>query len=151
MSSAPPPKKTRWWLVLLVVLGVAVLGIGLVVGGIVWWVHANKDRLVAMGREAETSAAEFAASHDQDACVGEGLKKTDACDGIMCEAQTKIFLEKCIQRATPTPGFCEDVPPSSEIMKTVSWVQEQCRRRGRPADDQRCTRLMQGIPPACHR
>ena len=53
-SSAPPPKKkTRWWIVILVVLGIGVLILVVAVGGMVWWFSANKDRLAAMGKEAE--------------------------------------------------------------------------------------------------
>ncbi len=150
MSPQPPPqKKSRVWLVVLILLGVVVLIGVLVVGGAVWWFSANKERLVAMGREAEADATEFAPGHDQDACVGEALRKTDACDGIMCEAKTKIFLERCIRKATSTPGFCDGVPQQGEIMKTVTWVQEQCTKRGRAADDQKCSRVMQGVPLAC--
>jgi hypothetical protein len=150
-ADRPPPKKTRWWLVLLVLFGMVVGGIVLVVGGFAWWIHANKDRLAGMAREADTASTEFAASHDQDACVGEGLKKSEACDGIMCEASAKLFVERCIPKASPSPGFCDGVPSSGEIMKTVSWIQDECKKRGKPSDDQKCQRLMQAVPPACHK
>jgi hypothetical protein len=145
-----PKKKTRWWVWLLLVFGVlTILGIA-VIGGIVWWFSANKDRLIAEGKSANEEAATFAASHDQSACVDEGLRKVMPCDGIMCEATTKVFTEHCITQATPTPGFCDGVPAMGEIMNTSRWVVAECQRRGKP-NNQRCQRLVQAVPEACHR
>jgi hypothetical protein len=145
------PKKTRVWLVLLIVFGVLVALVMIAVAGVVWWFSANKDKFIALGKEADEAAVAFAATHDQDACVEEGFKKVDACDGVMCQAGAKIFVERCIARAEKKPGFCDGVPPPNEIMQTVRWVQEQCPKRGRRADDQRCQQIMQAVPPACHR
>jgi hypothetical protein len=148
-ATAPPKKKTPWWVIVLIVFGVfSLLGL-LVIGGIVWWVASNKDRLVAEGKVSVSEAEAFAASHDQNACVDESLRKMGACDGIMCEAQSKVFLTMCLQRAERSPALCEGVPPAKEILKTSSWVVDECRRRGK-GTDQRCTRLLQAVPQVCH-
>jgi hypothetical protein len=152
MDSAPPKKQgIAWWKILLGILGVIAILAMLAIGGLVYWLNANKDRLIAMGKEAEETSTAFAATHDQNACVDEGLKKSDACDGIMCEASAKTFVSLCIPKAQATPGFCDDVPAPGEIMKTVHWIQEQCPKHGRRADDQKCSRLMQAVPEGCHR
>ena len=149
MTIAPPKKKMPWWKGLLIAFGVlALIGIA-IVGGITWWVMANKDRLVSESRDTMAEAKAFAESHDQDACVGEGLRKVAACDGFMCEAQTKIFTTFCLQQAEPTPGFCDGVPPTSEIMNTSRWVVAECERRGKKGN-QRCSRLVQAVPEVCH-
>ena len=145
------PKKTRWWLVILVVFGIlSVLGIA-VIGGVVWWFSANKDRLVGEGKTAMAEGSAFAADHDQSACVDEGLRKVSGCDGIMCEATSKIFMKTCVDQAKPTSGFCEGVPPRNEIMKTSRWIIAECQRRGRKSDDQRCQRLLQAVPESCEK
>ncbi len=149
MMHAPPKKKMPWWAVLLIIFGVFAL-IGLVViGGIVWWVASNKDRIVADSKETVSQAQEYAATHDQNACVEEGLRKIEKCGGLMCEVNAQNFTLMCIQHAETTPGFCEGVPAPSEIMKTSSWVTDECRRRGKKGTDQRCTRMLQAVPQVC--
>lgn len=147
---APPaPKKgLPWWAILLIVFGVLALLGGLVIGGAVWWFASNKDRLIAEGKQSTEEGNAYAASHDRNACVDEGLRKLDACSGIMCEAQTKIFTSTCIQSAAPMPTFCNGVPPSTEIVKTSRWLIDECARRGKPGN-QRCTRLLQVVPEMC--
>jgi hypothetical protein len=147
--SAPPRKKTSPWLIVVACLGVVAFGVLAVIVGIVWWVSANKDRLASMAKESEQAAQEYAKDHDQDECIGEGLRKIDLCDGIMCRANAKIFTERCILHARPTTGFCDGVPLAGEIMKTVAYCREQCTRRGRRADDQNCSQIMQAVAPAC--
>jgi hypothetical protein len=146
----PPPKKTRWWLILLILGGVTVLSCGLLIGGAMWWFDANKGRLLEEGKQVMQEAEAYAASHDQNECVEEGLRRTDACVGFTCAVGVKIFTSTCIKKAQESAGFCENVPPKTEIIKTSLWVVEECQRRGRMADDQACHRIMQAIPEACH-
>lgn len=148
MTTAPPKKKMPWWAGLLIAFGVlALLGLA-VVGGVTWWFMSNKDRIVSESKDTMAEAQAYAASHDQNACVDEGLRKVAKCDGFVCEAQTKIFTTMCLQEAQRTPGFCDDVPPPSEIMKTSRWVVAECERRGKPGN-QRCSRLVQAVPEVC--
>jgi hypothetical protein len=151
MDDAAPPKKkgTSWWKILLAVLGVGALLFAIGIGALIWWFSANKDRLVAIGKESSEQATAFAATHDQNECVDEGLRKTEACDGIMCEAGAKIFVEHCLPRATPSPHFCDGVPSAGEIMPTVRWIQSECEKRAHVQDPQKCSRLLQAVPPAC--
>jgi len=149
MTTAPPKRKMPWWVGLLIAFGVmALLGVA-VLGGIVWWFASNKDRLLLEGKEAMAEGQAFAASHDQSACVDEALRKGAACSGIMCEVEAKFFTTACIQRAQPTPGFCDGVPPKNEIMKTASWCAHECERRGKRGNE-RCGRIVQAVPEACH-
>ena len=151
-SQVPAPKKkSQVWVILLVIFGVVVLFGVLAIGGAVWWFSANKDKFVAMAKEAEQQSTAFAAAgHDQNECVDEGLKRTDACDGLMCQAEAKVFTERCIVKAAPTAGFCDGAPPPTEIMNTVRYTQAQCEKHGHRADDQKCTQLMQAVEQACH-
>ncbi len=148
--TAPKPKKPMpWWGILLIIFGVlAFLGL-LAIGGIYWWVTANKDRLLAVGEEGAREGETFASDREQSECVDEGIRKLSSCNGLMCEAQVKIFTETCIREAEPTPGFCDGVPPKSEIVKASMWAINECSRRGKP-NNQRCTRLVQAVLEACH-
>ena len=146
---SPGPAPTRWGRVVLigcgsiVVLAIVVVGIG------AYWFSSNKDRLVAMGKQASLEAAAFAASHSQDDCVDEGLKKIDACDGILCEGGAKAFTDMCIHEASPTPGLCDGVPAPTEILKAARWIQGQCGKHGRGQGDPKCSRLVQSVVTAC--
>jgi hypothetical protein len=152
MAPIAPPARRKglpWWAILLIVFSVLALLAGLVIGGAVWWFASNKDRLVSEGKQSISDAYAYAGSHDQSDCVDEGLRKLDACSGIMCEAQTKVFTRTCIQVARKSPGFCESVPPNTEIIKTSRWLIDECARRGK-SGNQRCTRLLQAVPEVCH-
>lgn len=146
------PKKTPFWVFLLAIVGVLVFFGALAIGGIVWWVSENKERMAAERKQAVAEADAYAASHDQNECVEEGLRRLSACGVIAftCELRTGSFTATCLQKARKAEGFCQDVPPRGEIIKTSLWVISECQRRGKQADDQRCHRLMQAVPQACH-
>jgi hypothetical protein len=147
-----PGQKTRWWVVALAIGGVLMLCVALVVGGFVWWLSENRGRLREAGKQAQAEAEVYAANHDQNECMEEGLRKLSECGGIalVCEGVTKAFTVACLQNARKVEGFCEGVPPKSEIIQTSLWVISSCERWGRQPDDQKCHRFMQGVPEACH-
>jgi hypothetical protein len=125
-------------------LGVMIVGAG------AYWFSRNKDRLVAMGKQAGEEATAFAAGHTQHDCVGEGLTKIAACDDLWCEAGARTFVKACIQKASSTPGFCDGVPARGELLSTARWIQDQCGHRAGQPNDQKCSRLMQSVAEACH-
>lgn len=144
-----PKKKLPWWAIMLIVLGVLMVLGGLAIGGTAWWFISNKDRIVAESAKSVADGKEFAATNEQSSCVREGLRKLDSCSGMICEAQTQIFTTACIQRASRTPGFCDGVPPESEILKASFWVTGECERLGK-VGNQRCARLLKVVPKLCH-
>jgi hypothetical protein len=148
MTQPLPKKKLPWWAGLLIVFGVLMLFAGLVIGGIVWWFVSNKDRLVAESEESTSEAVAFADSHDQNACVDEAIRRLSSCHGLLCETQAKVFLTTCLEEAQETPGFCDGVPRSSEIVKATLWLSDECKRRGKP-NNQRCSRLLQAVTQEC--
>lgn len=109
------------------------------------------EGMMAEGQAMETEARAFAASHDQNACLDEALARDHACGAegeIMCHVRAGVFLERCIPAATPVSGFCEGIPPTSEIMASVNWSLQQCEARGLTGD-QSCGRTMQAWQRAC--
>ena len=149
MQDAPKKKKLPWWAILLIVFGVlSLIGVA-VIGGIVWWISANKDRIVAEGREAMNEADAFAQTHDQNGCVDEGLRKAAMCGGLMCETNARVFASRCIREAESTPGFCDGVPEPTAVMQMSRWATAECKRRGK-SGNQKCARLVQAVPDGCH-
>ncbi len=141
----------KWLKVVLIFIGVSVLGLALLVGGIVWWVSANKERLAETGKKAQENGVSFGATHTQDQCVDEGLSHLKECGALdfLCEAGNKIALMSCMA-AAKQDGTCRDVPSRDDIFKLANWANEECARRGFRGSQQ-CTRMIQAIPDACAR
>ena len=70
------------------------------------------------------------------------------CDGILCEAKTKIFLTKCVAASNVPEGFCASIPKRGEIIATAQWSLAECARRGH-GGEQRCTRVITGLQDYC--
>jgi hypothetical protein len=143
-----PKKGLPWWLVVLLVFGGLFLVGALAVGGFVWWLQSNKDRLAESGKKAMDLGRSFGATHDQRQCVDEGVRQLSTRSGFIGEAEARLFLKECVKHAQKTAGFCSGVPHRGDIMKTAVWAIGECERHGR-AQDQSCGRLMQAIPEAC--
>ncbi len=134
--------------VVLILIGVIVAM--LVVGGVgvAYWVKANQGRLKAMGRHATDEGKAFAARHDADGCVTEALARSDKKGGIIDEVEHGIFLRACLSAAPRSPTFCDPVPKPDEMLRTATWVNDECTRRGH-ARDQGCGTLLQAVEHAC--
>jgi hypothetical protein len=93
----------------------------------------------------------FGAAHAQADCPDEGLRRQDACGAtdLMCRTQVGVFLQRCLDHAQPTPGFCDAVPTASP-MEMAQWSLARCASIGRPGD-QICSQTMQTIPMFCRR
>lgn len=151
---APRSKKTtNPWVIALVCFGIAGLLALVAIGGAVWWFSANKERFVELGKASDSEAREFSKDHDQEACVGEGLRKLDACDGagggLVCRTAANVFAQSCVAHAQPGASVCEDAPAEGQIMKTVEYARAQCVKRARQPDDQTCSQLMQAVARGC--
>ena len=78
----------------------------------------------------------------------EGLQRLRACDGFMCTVKTNLFLGACLDAAERTPDMCQDVPPTSSIIDSVTWRLQQCAAVGEDIDA--CHRLFGVIQKYCH-
>lgn len=139
-----------WLKVILVVVAVGIAGLlALGVGGY-WWFTRNKDRFVEMGKRARADATAYAAAHDGAQCLDEALERLDRADGILDQAEVKVFLGFCLDDARESPGLCDDVPPRSEIMRSATWAVGRCAALGR-AGSQPCSQLVQAVQEHCGR
>ena len=139
-----------WVKVLLGVIALVVLSCGLIIGGAVYWVDKNKGAIKEKGEKVMAEAKAFAATHEASECVTEAFRRQDADDGFLATVETKIFLEHCAEEARNLAALCADVPPASEIMKTVTWSVARCADMGR-ADDQQCAQLIRALQGPCHK
>jgi hypothetical protein len=138
----------KWLKVVLILLGVVVLLCGLSSAGAYWWVSQNKDRLKGVGEKAKKEGAAFAYEHDAPECVDEGLRRLTERSGIVDQAEHKLFLNACLEKASRPEAFCSGVPRLGDLFASATWAMEQCVAKARP-QDQDCARLMSAIQNAC--
>jgi hypothetical protein len=156
-------KRTNPWVIVLVCFGIVGLLIAGAIGGGIWWFSANKSAFIEKGKASDSEAREFSKDHDQDACVGEGLRRVDACNGanggFVCVTAANLFTERCVVYAQPSTtssntggaAICDEAPAKNEIMKTVEFAQSQCAKRSRQPNDQGCSQIMQSVARGCWR
>lgn len=137
-----------WLKVVLGLLAGALLLCAVGAGAVYFWVDKNKDRLKDVGQRAHREAEAFAANNDATACVQETLRRLDERSGIVDEAEHKIFLRACLDKAQRPADFCEGVPARGEYIATAEWAVKKCQALGR-AGNQPCGRLVQAIQEAC--
>ncbi len=138
----------KWLKVVLVVLAVGLMLCGVCSAGAYWWFNQNKDRLKDVGDRAKGEGSAFAYEHDAEECVDEGLRRLQERSGIVDQAEHKLFLEACLEKAKRPDAFCAGVPPRSELVQSATWAIDRCLAKGRP-QDQDCARLMQAVQEAC--
>ena len=138
------------WLKLLLALAVTgFVGITLVVGGVVWWVRNNKDRLLEDARTAATEGKAFGAKHTRGECIDDTVARAEQCRpmDLVCVTGARLRLNACASVATDD-GACRDVPGRGEVIKVALWANRECERRGK-AGSQACQNVMQGVVEVC--
>jgi hypothetical protein len=137
-----------WVKVVLVVVlvGFAAMAVGLVVAA--RWLRHRGQSLARETERISVEAEQFGKGKDGEACVTESLARLKNCDGFICEAKMKMFLVTCLNAANTTPETCKGVPNPNELVAGVRWQLAECSRRGFE-NDQRCTRLVQGLQVHC--
>jgi hypothetical protein len=123
----------QWLKVVLLLAGAGIVGLCLLIGGGVWWVQKNTDRLAGGALEARAEGDAFGRAHSKDECVDDSLKHLQSCGPVdfMCEAETKMRLTSCLAIAKGE-SLCSGVPAPTEIFKATLWGSEACSRRGQP-------------------
>jgi hypothetical protein len=139
----------QWLKVLLILIVTGILGLGVLVGGCVYWFNANRDKLASQGRAAQTEGTAFGRAHAKGDCIEDGFTRLKSCGPVdfMCEAMLKMRLTSCMSVAAED-GACRRVPLQKDILKEAFWGNEECKRRGQ-AGSQPCSRYLQGVAAAC--
>lgn len=140
----------KWLKVVLLTMLVLVLLCGIGVGAVGFWFNSNKDRLREDGKRLMAEAKVFGGSTDADGCVKESLRRLDAADGFVAQAEQKVFLRGCLENTLARPDFCAGVPKMTEFMAAASWSVANCNDRG-AKDPQACGRLMQAVMEHCEK
>lgn len=111
------------------------------------------EDMKAQGETAKAEGAAWAVGKDQGACIDEGLARAmqRGDTEFLYHATNSVWLQSCLEAASPVAGICDGVPDRGEIMPTVEWRMKLCTARGYGENgDQRCHRLMEGLQRHCH-
>lgn len=140
----------RWLKVLLIIAIVAViLVVGVVGTGVVWWMR-NKDALMARAKEVVAEGKDYGRNNDNQACVDETISRYKKEPGFGSAMSNTFFMRACLEASKPTAGFCENVPRTTEFMKSAEWQVNQCRRVDL-AKDSYCRQLFQPVQQFCEK
>jgi hypothetical protein len=137
-----------WLKIVLAVVAVFILVmIGFGVTGYLY-VKQHKDEWMKAGSAAKKEGEAFADGKEVAQCVDEAVSRVGKCDGLPCEIAVRLFLTGCTAKAAPSPQICTNMPPRSEMMRSVRWSMDECNRRGLPKS-QPCARLLQEVQRYC--
>ena len=89
----------KWLKVVLGILGGVMLLCLLSSAGAYWWFNENKEKLKGVGDRAKAEGSAFAYEHDADECVDEGLRRLALRSGIVDQAEHKLYLKACLEKA----------------------------------------------------
>lgn len=139
--------------IILIAFGILFLLSATVCGGGYLWLRSQQDELAEEGHRLRLEADEFAKNSDQEGCVTEALRRMNDCDpgdltGAICRGKQGAFLTGCLRKAMPTQGFCDGVPPPTEIMEMINWSLKRCAAADR-ANNQACAKMYGSVASYC--
>lgn len=137
------------WLkaLLIVAILIVLLVVGAVVGGVVWW-SRNKEKIIGNLKQTTTEGREYGRTTDNQGCVDENLARYKRDPGFSSVISASIFVRACLDTSRPTSGFCNDIPKTTEFMKSAEWRAAQCRKYDM-AKDNYCQQLFQPVQEFC--
>lgn len=135
----------------LIVLACVVVFCSGVVGVGYYWIKTNgKQYFNEMAKSADKTIGEgreFGVSTDNDECLKEALRRFKKEDSFTSNLDADFFLLGCLESSKATATFCKDVPPKSEIIKSVQWQIQKCKELG---DNSRtCQQLFATVQRHC--
>ena len=137
-------------LLLWIVGGFATLFVAALVAAVIW-VGRGGSGVIERAMHADSAGKHFGALVEAHVCMdtafahharGEGLS-------IMGSAAERIFLENCLNASRSTPGLCDTVPSSREMLREATWATRQCHDRR--FEDLYCSGLFQELADYCGR
>jgi|SRR5882724_10885736 len=136
------------WLkaLLTVAIVVVLLIVGVVGAGLFWWMR-NKDALKSRMKEVVAEGRDFGAHSDNRGCVDETMSRYKKEPGLISAFKYQGFIGGCLEKSSPTVGFCEDIP-LGDFMKMAAWREGECRRYGL-ANDRNCQQLLMPVMMSC--
>lgn len=141
-------KSTK--IVLGVLGGLATVFLIVVAIGVYWFMTSGKEYFKQVMDSAERhieAGQEVGKQTDEAGCLKAGIERVKQANSISTTLATQFFLRGCLDSAKPTPGFCDDVPPESEMMKSIQWQIKKSGELGVDNDNGR--QILKAIQSHC--
>ncbi len=138
---------SKAWIIVLSIIGGLILLAIIAIGGVVYWVSQNKDRLIQTAERLPKEAKEFGSKTNNVGCLNEALSRHKRDKSITGQISTNVFLGICLKESDPSPGFCDGVPAKGEI---PNWAVKKCSDAGLQ-NDQGCQNLFNAVKEYCRR
>jgi hypothetical protein len=116
-------------IVLTIVLSLVVIGVAVVGIGVLLWVRHGRDLIEAGSKQYDQGFA-FGRQTDEQGCLDQAIARYKADGGIGGSMGAGIFARACWNASRPTPGFCADVPRPLDVIRATRWQAEQSRKAG---------------------
>jgi len=132
---------------------VAVMGVLFVlgVGAIFYWVK-TRGRDFIEGQMASATkyideGNQYGLETDNAGCVKTTLARLSKDDRITALLAHRFFLKGCLPASKPTAGFCDGVPPKSEMVQSLKWRMQACAKYG--STSPHCGSMLEEIQEHC--
>ncbi len=140
----PPPARKGGCLKAALITLAVVLGLGgACTAGMMIWYSRNSDRLESASRVGREEGARAGANLDEKGCLDQARTQTRGVADVEGMLRQKGFVQACLIESRETPGFCEGVPPLSEIRRTLAWRKQGCD------NDAMCQQLREEVQTYC--
>ncbi len=136
---------------LLLLLGFGALA--LLVGAMtIWWWWAQYGSQFQDDLKTGIAAGiEFGKDADQNACLSEAFERNRRRVAAHTEGEAGLednfFLSGCLMGASPSKGFCEDVPSQWNAIATTRWTEQRCAAEG--LDNSNCAGMLTAVVQTC--
>ncbi|MGH9750298.1 MAG: hypothetical protein ACRD6R_10280 [Candidatus Polarisedimenticolia bacterium] len=128
-------------LVALAVLAIAAVGIGM------WWWSKHGLALQTQAKTARAEGSAFGRDTDERGCLAEALRRVEGDSGFRAGIAASMFVTACLETGATSEGFCDEVPPTSEILTGGGWRAARCREAG--LDATVCGTILKQVQSHC--
>jgi hypothetical protein len=112
------------------------------------YLSANKDQILARGKELRAAGEAYGRTRREPECVAEALTRYRGDRSMMGAIRSRLWLSGCLHTAAPDPEFCSNVPPSSEIIRSATWRVAQCGKYAMQGDSS-CPNILDEVQTYC--
>ena len=98
------------------------------------FVSDHKDEWIAKGRDTLQEGIEAGKSMRDDECFKEVVARHRDGRGGFVGMGAQFWFKGCLQSATSTERFCQDVPRADDIVGSIRWQTATCAKRGLSRD-----------------
>ena len=129
----------------------SVLVLGLVgVVAVVWWVRSYGPGMMESGKATIEEGEKAGATLADTQCVEGALARYATDRGLVGAVQARVWMNGCLGTARATDGFCQGVPPESEIMRSATWRVARCDAH-HLGGDSTCPNILAEVQAHCDR